>query len=147
MAANQARMEELLQMTENFDASGLSGQFDRGLAMIREALKSGNRTDVAAALSVLEEARTAEKSNANIWAEFREHLRLDTALIATTHKMRMDERLIIHPDELYEVLLTFQRIFFRVIKDPKDRQWARNELVAVVGNFQDNIEADQEDEV
>lgn len=128
MAANSTRVEQLLRRTEESDTAGFGELVDKGMNMVQSAIIEGDRGKAQKGIDLIREARAKERSEFSIWYELREHLKLQTAMASKQQDMMLKSEIMISVVHLREVLTTFQRIVFRVVKSPEDRKWVIQQM-------------------
>lgn len=134
IAANEARTEQLLQLADKFSYANWGEKIDRAVQEAHKAASFGERGAVLDALKAIEEARKEELSNLLTWAEIRETWKLHALLVRDRHTMMLEKEQMVSITQLLEVIVSVQRIIFKVIRSPEDRRYVGQEIRRLYGD-------------
>lgn len=134
IAANEARTEQLLQLADKFSYANWGERIDKAVQNAHRAASFGERGAVLLALEAIEEARKEELSNLLTWAEIRETWKLHALLVRDRHTMMIEKEQMVSMTQLLEVIVSIQRIIFKVIRNPEDRKYVGQEMKRLYGN-------------
>lgn len=134
IAANESRMEQLLQVADKFSYANWGEKIDWAVKNAHQAANFGKRDAVLEALEAIEEARKEELSNLYTWAEIRETIKLHSLLVRDRHTILMETQQMVSVTQLLEVIVSVQRIIFKVIRNPEDRKYVGQEIRRLYGD-------------
>lgn len=133
-AANEARMEELLQIADEFSYAQWGIEMDRAIQNAERSVKFGERAAVLLALENIAELRKKELQHVYTWAEYRECVKLSELLVRSRHSMQIETQAMVSVTQLVEIISAVQRVIFKVIKNPTDRKYIIEELRSFYGS-------------
>jgi hypothetical protein len=128
IAVVDARIDELLAMTETDDPGPDAASISKALRLVQKGIRSGDIECCRRGADEIERALEPSRRDRAIWAEIRENLRVRDSLWRTRQKWLRDNRQVVSVAEFLEFIKTMHVLTWKYIRDPKDRQALIEEL-------------------